>query len=82
MYIEAEILVDEVDSYALPSGAVVNVDDENYILVKKSSTDKEYVFLQERVEIGKSNDGYTQILNAEPFLDKEILVKGAFNLIQ
>ncbi len=82
MYIEAEILVDEEAHPALPSDAVVNVGDENYILVKKAFADNRYVFVQRVVKTGMSNDGYTQILNADDFGDAEILVKGAFELIQ
>ncbi|APF17244.1 efflux transporter, RND family, MFP subunit [Caldithrix abyssi DSM 13497] len=81
MYIEAEILVNEEQYPALPTDAVVNVESGNYILVKKSFTNNQYIFVQEAVKIGKSNDGYTQILNADRFGDAEILIKGAFNLI-
>ncbi len=82
MYVEAEILVDEILKPALPSDAVVNVDDVNYVLVKKSYDNGEYIFRKEKVKIGLSNDGYTEILNADDFGTKEIVVKGAFNLIQ
>ncbi len=82
MYIEAEISVDEIASAALPSEAIVNVDDQNYVLVEKARSNGKYVFVKRKVEIGKSNDGYTQILNADIFENASVLVKGAFNLIQ
>jgi len=82
MYIEAEILVDEAPYPALPEDAVVNVGRENYVLVKKAFADNRYVFVQRPVKSGMSNDGYTQILNADDFGNAEILVKGAFELIQ
>jgi len=82
MYIEAEILVDEIKRPALPSDAIVNAEDENYILVKKTFGNDKYSFIKKRVEIGKTNDGNTEILNADEFGDSEIVIKGAFNLIQ
>ncbi len=82
MYIEAEILVDETPHPALPSDAVVNLENENYILVKKSFANNQYGFVREPVAVGKTNDGYTQILNTDKFGAAEILIKGAFNLVQ
>jgi len=82
MYIEAEILVDEVEAPALPSDAVVELDNTHYILVKQSADNGLYTFVRRMVKTGKSNDGYMQILNADELGDAEIVIKGAFNLIQ
>ena len=82
MYIEAEILVDEETHPALPADAVVDLDGAHYILVKKSFADGRYVFVQQPVKVGQSNDGYTQILNAAAFADADILINGAFELIR
>ena len=82
MYIEAEILVNETLAPALPTDAVVNVGKAYYVLQKKSFSDGHYVFVQRPVKVGLSNDGYIQILNAKTLGDADILVKGAFELIQ
>lgn len=82
MYIEAKILVNNRPYPALPSNAVVNLDNKNYILVKKSFDNNRYTFVQKFVKIGMKNERYTQILNAEEFQDSDILVKGAFQLIE
>ncbi len=82
MYIEAEILVDQQQSPALPADAVVNVGEANYVLVKKSLANNTYTFAQRAVKIGRTNDGYIQILNADELANQEILIKGAFDLIQ
>ena len=82
MYVEGEILVGETEHPALPSDAIVNVDEENYILALKKFDGDKYIFEKQKVEIGLSNDGYTEILNANEIGGKKIVVKGAFNLIQ
>ncbi len=82
MYIEAEILVNEIEHLAIPNDAVVNVDENNFVLVKKAFSENKYTFLQREVEVGNTNDGYTEILNADEFKNNEIVIKGAFNLIQ
>lgn len=82
MYIEAEILVDELMRPAIPSDAVVNVDEDYFVLIKKSSNNNQYTFVQRQIAVGKTNDGYTEILNANEFIDDEIVTEGAFNLIQ
>ncbi|MCF6268329.1 MAG: efflux RND transporter periplasmic adaptor subunit [Melioribacteraceae bacterium] len=82
MYIEAEILVNEIEQPAIPNDAIVNVDENNFILIKKYFGNDEYTFLQREVKVGKTNDGYTEILNANEFNNNEIVIKGAFNLIQ
>ncbi len=82
MYIEAEILVDEVNRPALFSNAVVNVEDSYFVLVKKISSKEQYTFVKREVKIGRTIDGYTEILNADEFSnDAQIVSKGAFNLI-
>ncbi len=82
MYIEAEILVDEVRRPALPSDAVVELDGTHYVLVKQSFENDTYTFAQRSVKVGASNDGFTEIVNADVLGNREILVKGAFELIQ
>ena len=82
MYIQAEIQVNEEESYALPSDAIVNVGNNYFILVKKSSTDNFYNFNKFQVTVGRVNNGFTEILNSNQFEDTaEVVIEGAFNLI-
>ncbi len=82
MYIEAEILVNNSRYPAVPTSAVVNLDDKNYILIKKSFDNNHYIFNQKLVKIGMTNNNYTQILNADEFRNNDILINGAFQLIK
>ncbi len=78
MYIEAEILTTSAQHPALPTEAVANIDNDYFVLVKKTDT----TFKRMLVKIGSTNNGFTQILNANEFdQNSEFLTKGAFNLI-
>ena len=78
MYIEAEILTSSAQYPALPTEAVANIDNDYFVLVKKNDT----TFKRMLVKIGSTNNGFTQILNANEFdQNTEFLTKGAFNLI-
>ena len=78
MYIEAEILTTSSEHPALPTEAVANIDNDFFVLVKEN----EQTFRRVLVKVGTTNNGFTQILNADDFKpDTQFLTKGAFNLI-
>jgi len=79
MYIEAEILTTTAQHPALPTEAVANIDNDYFVLVKKTDT----TFKRILVKIGSIHNGFTQILNTNEFdQNTEFLTKGAFNLIK
>ncbi len=82
MFVQAEILVDEAPRPAIPAEAIVNIDDSYFVLVKKSYKNEKYTFIKKQVIIGRTIEGYTEIINPDEF-DKqdEIVIRGAFNLI-
>ncbi|MDA0195726.1 MAG: efflux RND transporter periplasmic adaptor subunit [Bacteroidetes bacterium] len=83
MYIEAEVIIDAVKSPALPQEAVVNIDKSYFVIVKKSSNAEILAFEKAEVRVGKTDQGFVQIINHEDFgEDSEFLAEGAFNLIQ
>jgi len=78
MYIEAEIITSSSDHPALPKQAVANIDNDYFVLVKENAS----TFRRVLVKIGTTNNGFTQILNANDFdQNAEFLTEGAFNLI-
>ena len=78
MYIEGEILTTSSEHPALPSEAVANIDNDFFVLVKEDGQ----TFRRVLVKVGTTNNGFTQILNADDFkINTEFLTKGAFNLI-
>jgi cobalt-zinc-cadmium efflux system membrane fusion protein len=78
MYVTGEILTDIASYKALPSEAVVSIEDQYYVLVKKHDS----VFERKEVKVGMNNGGFIQIINSDDFkTEAQFLTKGAFNLI-
>ena len=78
MYIETDILTSSHIFDALPSEAVVNIENAYFALIKQSDT----TYKKVPIKIGLISNGYTQVLNADDFKkDTLFMTKGAFNLI-
>ena len=83
MYVEADIVTEKVPCRSLPETAVVKLENDYYVLVQVPTEQEAYHFKRQRIQVGKMENGYAEILNAEDFdPDAVILVNGAFNLIQ
>ncbi len=83
MYIQAEIFTTNENRLALPSEALVELDNTNYVLVLQKKDKEGYSFLRQKVEPGLVNEKETEILNSQDFnTNSQFLVKGAFNLIK
>lgn len=80
MFVEAEIIVESDTALALPEEAVVNIEDEYFVLMKESSSPDDYTFEKYPVQPGRTTGGWVEIVSAKP-LTGPILTKGAFNLI-
>tara|TARA_R110002050_G_scaffold112951_10_gene227453 strand:+ start:4482 stop:5570 length:1089 start_codon:yes stop_codon:yes gene_type:complete len=78
MYIETDILTSSNQFDALPTEAIVNIENAHFALIKQNDTSYKKVL----VNIGESSNGFTHILNASDFpKDSEFITKGAFNMI-
>lgn len=83
MYVDAKIYASSDSSLALPTSAVVTIENTSYALVKKGNSQNNVNLVKVKVKAGQKSEGYVQILNAAEFDDKtEFLTNGAFNLIQ
>ncbi|OUR91581.1 efflux transporter periplasmic adaptor subunit [Flavobacteriales bacterium 34_180_T64] len=81
MFIEAEIIVSELKSTALPKDAIIEVDDHNFVLVLKEETDSEFHFEKVQVEIGNQTEEFVEVLNLELLKGKQLLTKGTYMLL-
>jgi len=82
MFVNAEIITDSAQERALPSEAVITLDDRSYVLVLNKNENGNRYFDQVEVEIGTAFDGFTAIKPSDKFQsDSRFLVKGAFDLI-
>jgi cobalt-zinc-cadmium efflux system membrane fusion protein len=82
MYLEAKIQTSSDSGLALPEGAVVEMENQYFVLQLEEATDEGYTFTKKEVNLGSRSNGNVQILNAETFkVDDQFLTKGAFDLI-
>ncbi len=82
MYIEADIYTSSYSRMALPSDAIVNIEDKYFVLIKKSSSADLMIFEKRQVVVGASSGGFTEIQNHQDFEEgTEFMTRGAFNLI-
>ncbi|MGB3780389.1 MAG: efflux RND transporter periplasmic adaptor subunit [Tunicatimonas sp.] len=82
MYVEAQILTDTVSAPALPESAVVQDQDQSYLLSLTNESDSQYVFEKQRVKTGRTADGQVELLDPQSLRsDRRVLVSGAFALI-
>ena len=77
MYMNAEVTLKNKIRNVLPDEAVVRFEGKEYIFEDLGGNQ----FKMTEVEIGEIEGGFTEIKNAEPFLDKKIVTKGAYTLL-
>ncbi|NLP58105.1 efflux RND transporter periplasmic adaptor subunit [Lutibacter sp. B1] len=79
MFVEAEIITGSEQKYALPSSAVLEENENYFILALNDKNDDLFKFDKTQVEIGLKNENWVEIINGDTVLkDKQILIKGAF----
>lgn len=82
MFVEANIITDAKELSALPSEAVVSVDNKTYVLRLVEENENGYIFEQIEVLTSAPYLDYNGILNAADFKPGDkFLGKGAFSLI-
>ena len=80
MYIDAGIITGSRTVWALPIDALITEDEENFLLVLRSSNNNEYVFQKVNVQMGSRNGDSVEIIpdnNVTPA--SVILLKGVYN---
>ena len=82
MFVEASIFTDSIAAKAIPSEAIVAIDNSSYVLILESENGDEYTFKQIEVKTGSSYEGYTAIDATNTFdASTRFLTKGVFNLV-
>ena len=83
MFVDANIITDKTVFEALPSEAIVEVDNISYILVLNKKENNLYYFSQEKISNKESYNGFSIIESTSNFKPtSQFLTKGAFNLIE
>lgn len=81
MFVEATIINNATNYLAVPNEAIAEVDGNYFILALTNKTNDSYQFEKIKVEIGLQNETFTAIVNSEDLLNKEILTKGIYMLL-
>ena len=78
MYVEARVKIDNTNTTALPSEAIVNNGDEHFIFVEKNKN----TFQQIKVQTGASDMGYTEVKPIDEVNpNAKVVIKGAYYLL-
>lgn len=78
MFVEAEIITDEIEKLALPSNAFLEENEQYYLLVLNNKDENNYYFEKVLVKTGLKDEAWVEIIDAAILKDREVLIKGAF----
>ena len=81
MFVEAEIIISSKKSLALPTEAVVKIEDNYFALVLTNQKEDVYSFDKIKIKAGEQNEKYIEVINIDEFKNKEVITRGAFMLI-
>ena len=77
MFMNATIELSGGNTTVLPDDAIVRFENKNYVFIEKGN--KQFELFE--VQIGNAENGFTEIVDAEKLANKNIAVKGAYNLL-
>lgn len=82
MFVEANIITEDITSKALPSTAIVSIDNVSNLLILDKKEGDTYYFSQKEVTLKEEHNGYSIIAEGDGFAPKtQFLIKGTYNLI-
>jgi len=81
MFVEAEIVTAVENGLAIPSNAIVEIENSFFALVLTDQKEDVFTFEKVKLSIGKKSEAFVEILNADDFKDKKVLTKGVFMLV-
>jgi cobalt-zinc-cadmium efflux system membrane fusion protein len=77
MYMNAEIQLKNDRKLAIPEEAIVNFESIDYVFIRKSNNS----FEMTPVKTGTIENGYVEVIDAESFIGKQLVTKGAYTLL-
>jgi len=79
MFVESEIITRSAEKKALPVTALLEENENFYVMVLNSKDEDSYYFEKLLVKTGSKNENWVEIIDGDNLLlDKQVLVKGAF----
>jgi len=76
-YMNAEIAIKNAKAFVLPDEAIVLFENKQYAFIKTEANQ----FKMTEVQIGSSENGFTEILQSEKITNSEFVLKGAYSLL-
>ncbi|WP_343686084.1 efflux RND transporter periplasmic adaptor subunit [Chryseobacterium gleum] len=77
MYMNAEIETSTSFSNAVPEESIVNFEGKDFVFVEE----KKQTYRLTPVTLGETENGFVQIMNADDFKNKKIVIKNAYTLL-
>ena len=81
MFVDADIIIESKKGFGLPKEALIEVDNEFFVLILDEENTDEFRFETFKLELGKQTEAYVEILNSEALKDKQIVIKGTNMLL-
>ena len=81
MFVDADIIIESKKGFGLPKEALIEVDNEFFVLILDEENTDEFHFETFKLELGKQTEAYVEILNFEALKDKQIVIKGTNMLL-
>ena len=81
MFVEADIIMDSKKGFGVPKDAIIEVENDFFVLILNEEKANEYHFEKIKLDIGKQTETSVEILNTEALKDKQIVVKGTTMLL-
>jgi cobalt-zinc-cadmium efflux system membrane fusion protein len=76
-YMNAEISIKNAKAFVLPDEAIVLFENKQYAFIKLDGNQ----FKMTEVQIGNSENGFTEILQTDKIANAEFVLKGAYSLL-
>ncbi|MBC7410491.1 MAG: efflux RND transporter periplasmic adaptor subunit [Arcicella sp.] len=77
MYMNADVEVKTNNTFSISEDAIVNFEGLDYVFVAKDKLQFQMV----KVEVGSKENGFIEVKNNRVFLDKQIVINGAYTLL-
>lgn len=81
MFVEAKIIAASKKSLALPKDAIAEANGHFYALRLEDLKNDVYYFKKTMLDVGEQSEDFIEVKNSKEFENKDMLVKGAFMLI-
>jgi cobalt-zinc-cadmium efflux system membrane fusion protein len=81
MFVDADIIIESNKRTGLPKDAIIEVENDFFVLILNEENANEYHLEKIKLNIGKQTETTVEILNFEALKDQQIVVKGTTMLL-